>query len=267
VVNFAFHKKELEYIDEIKRIVKNIFGKETSQRTRGNVTELRVCSAKIANFLLTHGGKYAKEKELSEEILSLPFDKQFEMVKTYINGDGNIYKRREKDSETLRIDTCSQKLAIQIQEILVRGGIFSSIKQFNRSGGVIDGRKIKSTIAFNISFKLSRKHNFFHETKGYFLVPIRRLVRKHYSGNVFNLDVKNGNSYLAKGFAVHNCAAAIATSSMITELAKGKTLDDAEKITNKDVSESLRGLPPIKMHCSNLAADVLKIAIKNYKNK
>lgn len=66
-------------------------------------------------------------------------------------------------------------------------------------------------------------------------------------------------------FQTMGCAAAIATSSMITELAKGKTLDEAEKITNKDVADKLQGLPPIKMHCSNLAADVLKIAINNYK--
>jgi nitrogen fixation NifU-like protein len=68
-------------------------------------------------------------------------------------------------------------------------------------------------------------------------------------------------------FQTMGCAAAISTSSMITELAKGKTLAEAEKITNKDVAESLKGLPPIKMHCSNLAADALKIAIKNYKKK
>ena len=68
-------------------------------------------------------------------------------------------------------------------------------------------------------------------------------------------------------FQTMGCAAAIATSSMITELAKGKTLDEAEKITNADVASSLKGLPPIKMHCSNLAADVLKIAIKNWRGK
>ncbi len=67
-------------------------------------------------------------------------------------------------------------------------------------------------------------------------------------------------------FQTFGCAAAIATSSMITDLAKGKTLEEAKKITNKDVAESLKGLPPIKMHCSNLAADVLKIAIKNWEN-
>jgi nitrogen fixation NifU-like protein len=68
-------------------------------------------------------------------------------------------------------------------------------------------------------------------------------------------------------FQTMGCAAAIATSSMITDLAKGKTLEEAKKITNKDVAESLKGLPPIKMHCSNLAADALRKAIENWENK
>jgi len=65
-------------------------------------------------------------------------------------------------------------------------------------------------------------------------------------------------------FKTFGCAAAIATSSMITELARGKNLQDALKITRGDVADSLGGLPPIKMHCSNLAADALHAAIKNY---
>jgi nitrogen fixation protein NifU and related proteins len=68
-------------------------------------------------------------------------------------------------------------------------------------------------------------------------------------------------------FQTFGCAAAIATSSMITELAKGLTLEDALKLTRNDVAEALDGLPPIKMHCSNLAADALHDAIKKYQNK
>jgi nitrogen fixation protein NifU and related proteins len=68
-------------------------------------------------------------------------------------------------------------------------------------------------------------------------------------------------------FQTMGCAAAIATSSMITDLAKGKTLKEAMKITNKDVADKLGGLPPIKMHCSNLAADTLHEAIKDYLSK
>ncbi len=65
-------------------------------------------------------------------------------------------------------------------------------------------------------------------------------------------------------FQTMGCAAAIATSSMATELAKGKSLDEAKKITNEDVAKALGQLPPIKIHCSNLAADALGKAIENY---
>ncbi|RLF62218.1 MAG: Fe-S cluster assembly scaffold protein NifU [Thermoplasmata archaeon] len=68
-------------------------------------------------------------------------------------------------------------------------------------------------------------------------------------------------------FKTFGCAAAIATSSMITDLAKGKTIDEALKITRDSVAKNLDGLPPIKMHCSNLAADALHEAIKDYKKK
>ncbi len=68
-------------------------------------------------------------------------------------------------------------------------------------------------------------------------------------------------------FETLGCAAAIATSSMVTELAKNKPLGEAEKITRGDVAESLEGLPPMKMHCSNLAADALHKAIEDYRNK
>lgn len=68
-------------------------------------------------------------------------------------------------------------------------------------------------------------------------------------------------------FQTLGCGAAIATSSMITEMAKGKTLDESLKITKKDVADALDGLPPIKMHCSNLAADGLRKAIEDYRKK
>ena len=68
-------------------------------------------------------------------------------------------------------------------------------------------------------------------------------------------------------FRTFGCGAAIATTSMITELAKGKTLDEAMEITRQDVADELGGLPPVKMHCSNLAADALHEAIKDYRGK
>jgi nitrogen fixation NifU-like protein len=68
-------------------------------------------------------------------------------------------------------------------------------------------------------------------------------------------------------FKTFGCGAAIAVSSMVSEMAKGKTLDEASKITNKDVAEELGGLPKNKMHCSNLGADALQMAIEDYRKK
>ena len=65
-------------------------------------------------------------------------------------------------------------------------------------------------------------------------------------------------------FKTFGCGAAIATSSMVTELVMGKKLDEALEISNAAVAEALGGLPPAKMHCSNLAADALHEAIKDY---
>jgi len=66
-------------------------------------------------------------------------------------------------------------------------------------------------------------------------------------------------------FKTFGCAAAIATSSMITELAKGMTLDEAMEVSNEDVADALEGLPQVKMHCSNLAAEGLHKAIEDYR--
>ncbi len=68
-------------------------------------------------------------------------------------------------------------------------------------------------------------------------------------------------------FETLGCGAAIAVSSMITEMAKGKSLKQAEKISRDDIAQELDGLPPVKMHCSNLAADALHKAIADCRNK
>jgi len=68
-------------------------------------------------------------------------------------------------------------------------------------------------------------------------------------------------------FKTFGCAAAIASTSMATEMVKGKTLEEAKKLTRDDVAKELGGLPAIKMHCSNLAADALRKAIDDYRSK
>ncbi len=87
-------------------------------------------------------------------------------------------------------------------------------------------------------------------------------------GDIMELYLKVRNNVIVDAkFKTFGCGAAIATSSMVTELVKGKTVDDALKISNRAVAEALGGLPPIKMHCSLLAEQALKSAIDDYNKK
>jgi nitrogen fixation NifU-like protein len=87
-------------------------------------------------------------------------------------------------------------------------------------------------------------------------------------GDVMELYIKvKDNVIVDAKFKTFGCGAAIATSSMATELVIGKTIEEAQTITNKVVAEALDGLPPIKMHCSNLAEEALEAAIKDYHEK
>ena len=87
-------------------------------------------------------------------------------------------------------------------------------------------------------------------------------------GDVMKIGIKVDDDHIADiRFQTLGCAAAIATSSMVTDMAKGLSLEKAEEITRNDVAEALDGLPATKMHCSNLAADALKEAIKDYRSK
>ena len=87
-------------------------------------------------------------------------------------------------------------------------------------------------------------------------------------GDLMEMQIKVKDDIITDiKFRTFGCGAAIATSSMITEMAKGMKIDEALKLTRKDVADELEGLPPIKMHCSNLAADALHAAIKDYFKK
>ena len=87
-------------------------------------------------------------------------------------------------------------------------------------------------------------------------------------GDIMKMDIKVENGIIVDvKFKTFGCGAAIATSSMATEMIKGKTLKEALKLTNKAVAEALDGLPPVKMHCSLLAEEAVKAAVEDYMKK
>ncbi len=84
-------------------------------------------------------------------------------------------------------------------------------------------------------------------------------------GDVMRISIRVDDDRVAEAmFKTFGCGAAVATSSMVTEMVKGKTLAEAAEISNQAVAEALGGLPAAKMHCSNLAADALHLAIQDY---
>ena len=86
-------------------------------------------------------------------------------------------------------------------------------------------------------------------------------------GDVMRLQIKVEEGIIKDAcFKTYGCGSAIASSSLVTEWVKGKTLDEAQKITNSAIAEEL-ALPPVKIHCSILAEDAIKAAIEDYKNK
>lgn len=155
-------------------------------------------------------------------------------------------------------------------------------------------RKLCSIMGVQYSPKSFKRDKSWIDDK-YVYVPISDIKTMEYSGFVHNLEVENDHSYTTESFCVHNCGdvmwlyikvgknkkkedvikdvkfetfgctAAIATSSVITDLAKGKTLDEALKISKNDIIKELDGLPAIKVHCSILANDALAEAIYEYK--
>jgi nitrogen fixation NifU-like protein len=84
-------------------------------------------------------------------------------------------------------------------------------------------------------------------------------------GDIMRITIKVVDDAIGDAkFKTFGCGAAVATSSMVTEMVMGKTLTEAAEISNRAVAEALGGLPPVKMHCSNLAADALHLAIADY---
>ena len=87
-------------------------------------------------------------------------------------------------------------------------------------------------------------------------------------GDIMKMDIKVEDNVITDvKFKTFGCAAAIATSSMATEMVKGKTVDEALELTTKAVAEALDGLPPVKMHCSLLAEQAIHAAVDDYKKK
>jgi len=303
-LGFSFALDEQEFADEVKLFVKEIFGIETKERKniKHNTISLAINNVFIARLFNDLFGKGAKNKKIPEFMLYLPVKKQSALLAGMWLGDGFFNKKIPRAGYS----TISPVLVNQLKTLLLRQEISPSIyvekeKKVNgvnhkQSFRIHVGERnsvLKLASILGIKLKVTKEkatRSWFNEN--YLFTPITGKTIKSFNGEVFDIAVNESHSFATNSLIAHNCgdimeltikveknkikdikfktfgcAAAIATSSMITELAKGKTLEQALKITRGDVAESLDGLPPIKMHCSNLAADALHAAIEDYKKR
>ena len=300
----TFNIKEKKYIEDCLNLIKKIFklDAKVERRPKRKTVNIIIYNVHLTRFLRELFGGCANKKKIPKFMMLLPLEKQAELIKGMWYGDGYVDKNKPRASYS----TISKQLAQQIKILLLRQGIIPSIYEENEktSKGVNHKKsyriyvldkpsleKLASILEVNFNLKDKTLCNAWIEN-GLLFVPVTEIKEIKYDGWVHNLEVKESHSYATASLLLHNCgdlmtiyikvkdnrivdikfqtfgcAAAIATSSMITELAKGKTLEEAMKITRKDVADELDGLPPIKMHCSNLAADALHAAIKDYWEK
>jgi nitrogen fixation NifU-like protein len=256
----------------------------------------------MARFLARIVGKSASEKHLPPWFFELPIGRQKYLLAALWLGDGYITPQVAKFvtiSKQLAYQVKSllvnQKIIFSFLEVAEKGIHKKNWCFYVRNDDAL--AKLAKIIGKNLDFpprKIAPKRSWFD--KNFYYVTVRKTKNVEYSGWVYNLEVKEIPSYVVGAATLHNCGdimrlyikvgkkngkeyikeakfqtlgcgAAIATSSIITTMVKGKPLEEAEKISEKAIVEALGGLPPAKFHCSVLAADALKKAIENYRKK
>ncbi|MBU2638348.1 MAG: iron-sulfur cluster assembly scaffold protein [Nanoarchaeota archaeon] len=305
-VTFAFNINERKYIQDVRDIVKSIFGLETYV---GNKPERKTAVVIINNVFVAKlfkelFGSGAANKKIPDFMMLLPPKKQKHLICGMWRGDGHITLKREWPRASYT--TISEQLTHQMKTLLLRQRIAPSLyfeKAYSKVGvhhkaayriHIGDRNSMRSLMEIlGLHYFYCKKQkdcSWFDEN--YFYTPISGYEMENYRGDVFDIEVPETHSFATNSLLAHNCGdvmkvyirveknkikdirfetfgcvAAIASSDALCDLAKGKTLDKALKITDKDIAKELGGLPCIKLHCSVLGSNALKKAIEDYKKK
>ena len=305
-ISFCLNINEIDIVEDIRNISKKLFGIEikTKERPNTHVIVVYIYNAQLSRFFKKLFGNGAQHKKLPEFIMKLPIEKQKSLIEGLWKGDGYVNLKRK--GPRAGYATISYQLAQQIKLLLIRQGIVSSIYKEKEKSVRGVNHKISYRIHVGQRDSLIRlcdilglKHfpKSFKSVDSWFdnnylYTPLTKIERKNYKGKVYNLEIENTHSFISEAFSLHNCGdimkiyfkikdnriddikfqtfgcvSAIAASDALCEIAKGKTIEEAKKIDNKEIIDKLKGLPSIKIHCSVLGAQGLKKAIENYEEK
>ncbi len=305
-ISFCLNINEKDMVEDIRDISKKLFGIDvkTKERPDTHVIVVYIYNAQLSRFFKKLFGNGAQHKKLPEFIMKLPIEKQKSLIKGLWKGDG--YVNLKRNGPRGGYATISYQLVQQIKLLLIRQGIVPSVyKEKERLvRGVnhktsyrihVGQRDSLIRLCDILSIKYSPKSYGSVDSwfdNNYLYTPITKIEKTYYKGKVYNLEVENAHSFISEAFSLHNCGdimkiyfkikdnkisdikfqtfgcvSAIASSDALCELAKGKTIEEAKKITNQQIINKLKGLPSIKVHCSVLGANGLKKAILDYEAK
>ncbi len=302
-LGFVFKQHERYFIKDVISLMKKIFNLSPSSiRTFHNSTNLIFYRSQLVQIFQDLFGKGALNKHCPHWIMVLPLEKQKAILCGLWRGDGYIDKKKKSSKfVTISEQLAYQVRLLLLRQKIIFSFLTTAGKGIHKKHYSIyvkeedSLRRLAEIIGVRVNFPSKKKspHKSWFDDNFYY-VPIWKIKSFKYRGPVYNLGVKDSASYVVNAATLHNCGdimrlyikiekkngkeylkdikfqtlgcgAAIATSSMITTMVKGKPLSEAEKITNQAIADALGGLPVSKMHCSLLAAGALRKAIANYR--
>ncbi|HEX9887978.1 MAG TPA: SufD family Fe-S cluster assembly protein, partial [Nitriliruptorales bacterium] len=216
-LQFSLHIDDNESIEEIRRLTKELYDADGSVFWNDEKHEARVLVYTKAGYeaLRTHVGTRSHTKALSPELFAQDETFLRNLVATYLRGDGNLTQRH--GARWYRAHTTSRTWARQLQAIVARLGTYATVS-IDRPGGPgeILGRQVTRRDLYRVQWtEGGHGPREVRDAGDHFLVPIKSIGVADFDGQVHNLDVEEPDSYLAGGFAVHNCTAPIYSSDSL----------------------------------------------------
>ena len=270
---FYFNLGEEEFIEEIANIC-NKYNWNYISYPRKNYAGLciQINDPKVTQLLRKHGGT-PKNKRFSNEVMNLPKLKQMLIVDSYIKGDGWDSQQKENWNEQYFISTSIEHLAYQLQIMLARNFIFAAIHKREPREFTIRGKTYTNSGEYNLIFKkLQQQSRIKIDFEGgNLLIPISKINVTEYEGKIYDIGIVNEpKTYRVNGISLHNCASAIASTSMLSTMVTengGMKIEGALKLKPQDIMNRLGGLPNRKFHCSVLGDKALRSAINDHFRK